>query len=69
MWETEWIQQQYWVGERINIQIWDKTTPSIQLEGPFTIVATRTNGTLNFQQTPTVVENIWIGKIKQYKGQ
>ena len=69
MWETEWIQQQYWVGERINIQIWDKTKPSIQLEGPFTIVATRTNGTLNFQQTPTVVENIWIGKIKQYKGQ
>lgn len=44
----KWIQHQYHVGEKINIEIWNKTKISRQLEGPFTIMVTRTYGTVDF---------------------
>ena len=55
------------VGDRFNIVIWDKTKGSQQLEGPFTITATNTNGTVDFRRSANVTENISIRKIRPHR--
>ena len=57
------IHHNYHVGDRINIEIWNNTKKLSQLEDTFTIKGRRTNGTVDFPRTSTVVENIGIRKI------
>ena len=62
------VQHHYQVGDRFYIVIWNRTKGSRQLEGPFVILRTNTNGTLDFRRTPTVIDNIGIRHCRPYKG-
>ena len=54
------------VRDQFNIVIWEKTKGSQQLEGSFTITATKTNGTDDFRHSANVTENISIREIQPH---